>query len=105
MDISTFAGILIGLLMVFITVFHSEGIKGFVPFLNADAFLIVLGGTFCALLVNYPVSQVFGLVKVLKKVMSNDTYDTQDIVGTFVKFARKARTDGFLSLQEEVKRT
>lgn len=103
MDIATIAGILIGGFMVFITVFHSEGIKGFAPFLNAEAFLIVLGGTFCAILVNYPLSQVLGVFKVLKKVMRSDTVDTQEIVSTFVRFAKKARTDGFLSLQEEVK--
>lgn len=105
MDIGTIAGILIGGFMVFFTVFHSEGIKGFAPFLNLEAFLIVLGGTFCALLVNYPISQVFGMFKVLKKVMRNYTVDTQEIVTTFVKFSKKARTDGFLALQEEVKNT
>lgn len=105
MDIATIAGVLVGGLMVFLTVFHSEGLKGFAPFMNAEAILIVMGGTVCALMVNYPFSQVFGLFKVLKKVMSNDVVDTQGIITTFVKFAKKARTDGFLSLQEEVKST
>lgn len=105
MDIGTIAGILIGGFMVFFTVFHAEGIKGFAPFLNLEAFLIVLGGTFCALLVNYPISQVFGMFKVLKKVMRNYTVDTHEIVTTFVRFSKKARTDGFLALQEEVKST
>ena len=105
MDISTIAGILIGGLMVFITIFHAEGMKGFAPFLNAEAFFIVMGGTFCAILVNYPISQVFGLFKVLKKVMRNHQVDTSEIVGTFVKFAKKARTDGFLALQDEVRTT
>ncbi len=105
MDIGTIGGILIGGLMVFMAVFHSEGIKGFAPFLNAEAFLVVMGGTFCAILVNYPISQVLGLFRVMKKVMSSNTIDTQDIVSTFVKFAKKARTDGFLALQEDVKAT
>ena len=77
MDIGTIAGILIGGFMVFFTVFHAEGMKGFAPFLNAEAFCIVLGGTFCALLVNYPIGQVIGMFKVLKKVMRNYTVDTQ----------------------------
>lgn len=105
MDLATIAGILVGGLMVFITVFHAEGLKGFAPFLNAEAFFIVMGGTFCALLVNYPAGQVLGLFRVLKKVMSSNVIDTQEIVTTFVKFAKKARTDGFLSLQDEVKST
>lgn len=103
MDIATIIGVVVGLGMVFFTVFHAEGIKGFAPFMNAEAIFIVMGGTICALLVNYPLSQVFGVFKVLKKVMRSDTVDTQEIVTTFVRFAKKARTDGFLSLQEEVK--
>ncbi len=105
MDIATIAGILVGGLMVFVTVFHAEGIKGFAPFINMEAFLIVMGGTFCALLVNYPLSQVLGVFKVLKKVMNAHAIDTQDIVTTFVRFAKKARTDGFLALQDDVKST
>jgi len=105
MDLATIAGIIVGGLMVFATVFHAEGLAGFLPFMNAEAILIVMGGTFCALLVNYPASQVFGLFKVLKKVMKAAVFDTQDIVTTFVRFAKKARTDGFLSLEEEIKNT
>lgn len=105
MDIGTLAGIIVGGLMVFATVFHSEGLAGFKPFLNAEAVLIVMGGTVCSLLVNYPLSQVMGVFRVLKKVMSNSKVDTQLIVETFVRFAKKARTDGFLSLEEELKTT
>lgn len=105
MDLSTIAGVLIGGLMVFLTIFHAEGMKGFLPFMNAEAILIVMGGTICALMVNYPFSQVLGLFKVLKKVMSNSAIDTSEIVTTFVRFAKKARTDGFLALQEDVKNT
>jgi len=105
MDLATLAGIVVGGLMVFVTVFHAEGLKGFLPFINAEAILIVMGGTFCALLVNYPASQVFGVFRVLKKVMSSNKIDTQEIVTTFVRFAKKARTDGFLSLEEEIKNT
>ncbi|MCB4757323.1 MAG: MotA/TolQ/ExbB proton channel family protein [Elusimicrobia bacterium] len=105
MDITTVAGIIFAGALVFGTVFMAEGLKGFAPFMNAEAFFIVIGLTVCALLVNYPAAQVFGLFRVLKKVMSSNVVDTQDIVTTFVKFAKKARTDGFLSLQDEVKST
>ena len=57
-----------------------EGIAGFKPFLNYEAFLIVMGGTFCSLLVNYPIAQVFGLMKVLKKVMTSGGEDTSEII-------------------------
>jgi chemotaxis protein MotA len=103
MDITTLVGIVVGAIMVFATVFHAEGFKGFLPFFNAEAILTVMGGTFCALLVNYPASQVFGLMRVLRKVMSTSKFDTQDIISTFVRYAKRARVDGLLSLEEEVK--
>ena len=73
------------------------------PFSNYEAALIVLGGTVCAIFVNYPMSQVFGLVKVLKKVLTTTGEDTSEIVTTFVNFAKKGRTEGFLALEGDVK--
>ena len=105
MDLATIIGIIFGGLMVFMTVFHAEGLAGFKPFMNVEAILIVMGGTFCALLVNYPAHEVFGLWKVMKKVMSANVVDMSDIITTFVKFSKKARTDGFLSLQDDLKST
>src|SRR5215510_909764 len=52
---------------------------------------------------NYPIGQVFGLFKVLKKVMSSSVEDTSEIVTTFVNFAKKGRTEGFLALEGDVK--
>src|SRR5258708_1758352 len=58
---------------------------------------------FCAILVNYPLSQVFSVFKVMKKVMTAGGEDTSEIVTVFVNFAKKARTEGFLSLEGDVK--
>jgi chemotaxis protein MotA len=103
MDIATLLGIVVGIGLVITSILLGEGVKGFTPFLNYEAFLIVMGGTFCALLVNYPVSQVFGLFRVLKKVMTAGGEDTSEIVTTFVNFAKKGRTEGFLALEGDVK--
>jgi len=35
--------------------------------------------------------------------MSSYKFDTQDIISTFVRYAKRARVDGLLSLEEEVK--
>ncbi|HAM38327.1 MAG TPA: motility protein A [Elusimicrobia bacterium] len=103
MDIATITGILVFLGFVFASIFMSEGMGGFKTFINMEAFLIVIGGTFCALLVNYPLSQVLGLRKVLKKVLLTTGEDTTEIVGSFVDFTKKARTEGLLSLESDVK--
>src|SRR5256885_9243239 len=103
MDIATLLGIVVGLGLVIVSILLGEGVAGFKALLNYEAFLIVMGGTFCSLLVNYPIGQVFGLMKVLKKVMSNAAEDTSEIITTFVNFAKKGRTEGFLALEGDVK--
>lgn len=103
MDIATIAGIFVFLGLVVSSIFITEGIRGFVPFLNPEAAFIVLGGTFCALLVNYPISQVVGLGKVLSKVLTSAGEDTSEIITTFGNLCEKAKRDGFLALEPDVK--
>ncbi len=103
MDIATVMGILVFFLMAVATIYHGEGIEGFKPFLNMEALLVVMGGTFCATLVNYPLSQVVGLGRILRKVLLSSGEDTSNIVGTFVTLSQKAKKEGFLALQNEIK--
>ena len=84
MDIATVMGILVFLALMVATIFIGEGMAGFKPFMNMEALLMVMGGTFCATLVNYPLSQVVGLGRILRKVLFSSGEDTTDIVGTFV---------------------
>jgi chemotaxis protein MotA len=103
MDIATITGIIIFLFFVVASIVHAQGFGALMLFVNLEAFLVVLGGTFCALLVNYPLSQVWGVRKVLRKVLFTTGEDTTEIVSTFVDFTKKARTEGLLSLEGDVK--
>ncbi len=102
MDIATFTGIVFFTGFALVSVYIAEGLAGFAPFLNIEAALMVGGGTLCALLINYPLSEVLGLGKVLKKVLASKGEDTSRIVSTFVSLAKKAKTEGFLSLEAEL---
>ncbi|MFH1726355.1 MAG: MotA/TolQ/ExbB proton channel family protein [Elusimicrobiota bacterium] len=104
MDIATVMGILVFIGLAVAAILMAEGFKGFAPFANPEAFLVVMGGTFCATLVHYPLKQVVGLGKILRKVMLQQTEDTTHIVGTFVALCQKAKRDGFLALQDDVNR-
>jgi chemotaxis protein MotA len=103
MDFATIVGIIAFAALVIGSVFLGEGISGFKPFLNLEALMVVLGGTFCAILVNYPIRQVMSLTSVVKKVFSNESEDTTEIVTTFVNLTKKAKIDGMLSLEPELK--
>jgi len=102
MDIGTIFGIIMFAGLAAGAIFHSEGMDGFEPFFNAEAFLIVMGGTFCATLVNFPLKQVLGVGRVLRKVMLQGKEETAHIVGIFVGLAQKAKREGFLALQQDV---
>ncbi|OGF48070.1 MAG: hypothetical protein A2231_10305 [Candidatus Firestonebacteria bacterium RIFOXYA2_FULL_40_8] len=104
MDIATIVGLIAALVLVAGSVFVGEGIHGFAAFVSAEAFMVVIGGTVSAILVNYPLKQVLGVFKVLGKAFSSTEEDTSQIVGIFVNLAVKARQKGFLSLEEDVKK-
>jgi chemotaxis protein MotA len=103
MDIATVMGILMFLACLVSAIFVSEGWAGFKPFANMEAILVVMGGTFCATLVNYPLKQVVGLGKVLRKVLFSSGEDTSNIVSTFVTLSQKSKREGFLALQTDVR--
>ncbi|MBI4063546.1 MAG: MotA/TolQ/ExbB proton channel family protein [Elusimicrobia bacterium] len=106
MDIATILGITVFAGLTVVSILIAEGIAGFKPFLNIEALFVVMGGTFCALLVNYTLSQVLGLGKVLKKALFNsgDEEQSGEIITVFVQLASKAKKEGFLALETDVKR-
>lgn len=103
MDIATIAGIVVALGLVFVAIVMEQGMAGLLLFLNTEAFLVVMGGTFCALLVNFPWRQVAGTVKVVRKVLFGEEEKTEEIISTFVNLTRKARTEGILALETDIK--
>ena len=103
MDVATVMGIVAFAGMLFGAIYMAEGLHGFKPFLNLEALLVVMGGTFSALLVNYPLRQVIGVGRVLKKVLMGKDEETSGIVTTFVSLSQKAKKEGFLALEKDVK--
>src|SRR5258706_1548254 len=104
MDFATIIGIVLALSAIGFSILHAPGgASNFKFFINTEAFLVVLGGTFCALLVNYPWSTVWGLRKVLKKVLLTASEDTSQLVTTFVEMTKKARQGGILSIEGDVR--
>lgn len=107
MDFTTIIGSIVGMVLILAGI--TWGPAGFDitrlgNFFNFASFLITFGGTFCAILINYPMKQVFGTVRVVKKVFSDPGEDTTKLVSTFIALAQKAKKEGFLSLEADVKK-
>jgi len=62
MDIATLLGIVVGAGLVVFSIFLGEGVAGFKPFLNYEAFLIVMGDVLFHS-GDYPIGQVFASLK------------------------------------------
>jgi chemotaxis protein MotA len=98
-DIATFLGIisafgLVGLAIV------SRG--DFTIFFNFPSMLVVLGGTFGATLINFPMKDIIRVLRVVKNVFVYTEIDYMSIIPDMVRYARLARKDGILALDKVI---
>ncbi len=96
MDITTFLGILAGFSLVLGAIFIGGDIG---VFLNIPGMMIVLGGTFSAVCINFPLKEVFHSVKAAIKIFSSRKVKTNEVVNTMVRIAEVSRKDGLLALE------
>ncbi len=96
MDLTTLLGIATSFGLVFIAIASQGNLS---VFINWNALLIVLGGTFGAVLVNYPLKNVLRVFKVVKNAFFYKSDDLVEIIPKMVNFSRIARRDGLLALE------
>jgi len=99
MDISTILGIIVGFGLVIGAITMGGGASWFV---NAPSAMIVLGGTFGAVLINYPISDMLGVAKVAKHVFFRKELKTRKMIEMLLDMSKIARRDGILALEEKV---
>ncbi len=102
MDIATPAGLLIGFVLLIISVIIGGGASGIVAFINVPSMMIVVGGTFCATLVRYPLQRVVGLVGIIMKTIFVKLSSPQAEMQRLVEYAKLARREGLLALESKV---
>lgn len=103
MDIATIAGIAVGLGLCALGIILSAGLAGFVAFISLSSVLITFGGSFASLMVNYPLNRVVNFLKVFNKAIKETYENPQETIDTFTDFAKRARTEGFLALERDVR--
>jgi chemotaxis protein MotA len=101
MDISTVLGIVSAFGLVLIAINMGGGIN---LFINVPALMIVMGGTMGATMINYPLKEVLGVINVVRHVFFSKVAATQDLIKEFVSFSNKARREGILSLESDIKK-
>jgi len=100
MDISTILGIVIGFGLVISAMSVGGGLGWFI---NLPSAMIVLGGTLGATLINYPMSDIIGVVKVAKNVFFQKEMKTEKVIKMLVDISKVSRRDGILALEDKAK--
>jgi len=100
MDIATILGVISAFGLVCIAIFMGGGIQ---LFINIPALMIVVGGTLGATMINYPLRDVFGVFKVVKKALFARNTSVAELIKRFMAFAQKSRKEGILALENEIK--
>lgn len=99
MDIAT----IIGLIMGFGAVIGGQILEGghISAIIQPTAAIIVLGGSFGATFVSFPISTILQAVKDVKKVLFTATLNNETVIKEIINYAAKARRNGLISLEQE----
>lgn len=98
MDITTLVGLIIGIAVVLMAVLTGSELY---IFLNIPGFLIVVGGTFAATLVKFPMKIVFSAFATgVKAAFVNEKEDIGTLIEASVELAKRARSNGILALED-----
>lgn len=98
MDYATLAGLTIGMVVVTLAILTGSDIT---IFLNLPGILIVLGGTFAATMIKFPLSGVFISMPVgFKAAFTNEKERPRDFIRQAINFSKIARSKGLLALDK-----
>jgi chemotaxis protein MotA len=96
---------LIGLVMGIGAILGGQALEGgsIHSIMQFTAAVIVFGGTFGAVFLSYPFHNVLGAFKDLQIIIKEPLKDPSEIITQITKYANKARREGILSLEKEMK--
>jgi len=99
-DIATLIGIVVAFGLVIISIMMGGPANWFI---NFPSIMIVFGGTMGATLIAYPLSEVLSVFGVVKNVFFSRTHSAGKLVPVIVGFAKRARQEGILSFESQLK--
>lgn len=99
MDISTIGGIVAGIAIMMWGILSAASLTDFI---DVGSIIIVLGGTFTAIFISYPVSTVLKIGKIFGVAAKNQDLGVFTIIKQIIDLANTARKDGLLALEAAV---
>ncbi|NLJ79462.1 MAG: motility protein A [Firmicutes bacterium] len=98
MDLATLVGIILGAGLLIGAIIMEGDISLYWSF---SSLLITFGGTFAAIMINFSMNQVLGVLPLLRVAFSKKNIDSVHVINTLVEFAESSRREGLLALEEK----
>ena len=98
MDIATILGLVGGAVCIVMSVLTSGGTMGGI--FDVPSLIFVLGGSFFALFIAYPMSSVLGIFSIMGRAFKIPDFNEKTLVQDMVTLSEKARREGILALEE-----
>lgn len=95
-------GIGVGIAMLLYAV--SGGGTSLMAFVDFKSFVIVIGGSFSALLVNFSMKELKSIGKYMEVVTKDTSRDKVAFIENIIEISKKARKEGMLSLESELEK-
>jgi chemotaxis protein MotA len=98
MDIATIGGLFGGFLLIVGSIFAAG--NSIALYIDVASAIIVIFGSFAAMIVASPMQRALGFTKFLNIIMNVQVYNKEAIITQLVTFADNARKEGLLSLDD-----
>ena len=99
MDIASIIGLLLGTFLLLISIIVKSPLGAF---FDLSSVLVVGGGSVAAVLICFPLRNIFGAGRVLKNVFFNRQDNIAELIEQIVSLAETARRDGLLALENRI---
>ncbi|ALV22035.1 motility protein A [Carnobacterium antarcticum] len=98
-NIVPLAGFILGLALIVWSITSAGELNSF---LDAPSLVITLGGSFSALIISFPLKSLLKIPSILKNLLLNPNSNYEELIETFVNLSKKARSQGILSIEEDL---
>lgn len=98
MDIGTVGGIVGGFVLIIGAMIIGGASLGL--YVDPASAILVIGGSFCALMIGNPMSRVLNILRYGKHAVTLKNYERAKLISTLVSFSEQARKEGLLALED-----
>ena len=100
MDLAVIVGTGVGFALIVMSILTSGGSMG--SYINIPSAIMVIGGSFAALIVANPLARILGIMKYVNVALKTVNFQEEQIIAQLVGFSEKARREGLLALEDDL---